>query len=75
VTEDRYPFLAHHAMILLSHPGWNNSILNPVALVPMLSYPTELLFMKTTPTAQLNKLPLITIIVIYLYLYLRYNTL
>jgi len=35
----------------------------PVALAPMLSYPTELLFMTTsTTTVQVNKLPLTTII-------------
>ena len=59
-------FIIHHAGILLSHSGWDVSILHPrphVALTPMLSYPTELLFMTTTnKQIQLNKLPLITII-------------
>ena len=48
--------------------GWDISILHPpIALAPMLSYLTELLFMTTTTTTttkqvQLNKLPQTTII-------------
>ena len=59
----RYLFLTHHAGILLSHPGVGYLYPSP-RLCLRQRYPTlpNYLFMTTTTTVQLNKLPVITIV-------------
>ena len=59
----RYLFLTHHARILLSHPGVGYLYPSP-RLCLRQRYPTlpNYLFMTTTTTVQLNKLPVITIV-------------
>ena len=55
-TMPGYCFLTHHAGILLSHPGWDNSILHPRCVCANVILPYRTVLWQQHKNAQLNKL-------------------